>query len=259
MHRSVILTYHSLDDSGSRMSVRPPDFERQVDWIGRSGRTFTNVSSLIDGTAPPGAVALTFDDGISSVMDVALPLLACRDLRATIFPISSRLSMRTRWQDGSGALPSFRTVSEEDLRTLASRGWEIGSHTVDHACLVGADPAEIVASLIRSQRDLELMTGTRVRGLAYPNGCNSAHVRRAVESAGFDWALGTVPGPLSPKFDRFDIHRVNIGATTSPARFRAAFVPLIQAARRIPFHPRGRSDGHTHPLTNVTSEFEPCT
>jgi len=259
MLRSVILTYHSLDESGSHMSVRPSDFERQIEWISRSGRVFSDVSSLVNGTAPPGAVAVTFDDGISSVMDVALPLLASRGAPATVFPISSRLAMRIRWRDERGELPAFLTVSAQDLHTLATSGWEIGSHTVDHACLVDATHAQLIRTLTQSRRELEQMSGMRVRGVAYPNGCNSAYVRDAVQDAGFDWAVGTAPGTLGAKFDRFDIHRVNIGATTSPMRFRAAFMPLVQAARRMPLSPRSQSDGHTHPLSNETTEFTPCT
>ena len=55
---SAILTYHSLDDSGSVVSVSPEVFVSQMEWLSARGAP---VVPLAEVCRTPGAVALTFE------------------------------------------------------------------------------------------------------------------------------------------------------------------------------------------------------
>jgi peptidoglycan/xylan/chitin deacetylase (PgdA/CDA1 family) len=257
MADAVILTYHSIDASGSRISVAPDALERQLDIIAESGRVVTTVSGLLARPRGQRAIAITFDDGFASVAERALPALARRGLVATAFPISSRLGTRIRWRDGDD-LPALALMSANDVRGLAESGWEIGSHTPSHECLPDAPEGELAELLATSRADLEALGGGQVRGLAYPNGCHTAAVRRAAADAGFAWALSTTPGAVHPGSDPFDIPRVNIGPTTTTLRFRAAFSGIVQHGRRLGGGHRPDSRGHTHGAGVQVREFAAC-
>ena len=249
----TVLTYHAVDPTGSRLSVDPDAFRRQLDWLLRRGIALRTVSELLASDRP--GVALAFDDGFESVVTTAMPLLAERDVVATLFPIIGALDRRILWCDAGGALPRFRLMSRDAVVELACRGWEVGSHTLDHRCLVDLTDAELNETLADSRGALRDLTRQDVPLFAYPNGCHTERTRRAVAEAGYAWALSTAVGQVRDA-DRFRVRRVNIGRSTSPARFAAAFVPPVQAARRVLAGLASDASGHTHPVTSRTATYE---
>src|SRR6266511_1025697 len=70
---------------------------------------------VLDAVGDRPDVHLTFDDGNSSDVEIALPRLVERGLTAEFFPLAGRLGQRG-YVDRSG------------LRELARAGMEIGSH-----------------------------------------------------------------------------------------------------------------------------------
>src|SRR5436190_23997767 len=90
-HRETpILTYHSLDESGSVTSVRPQFFRKQMHSLARRGFVGISMSELLDGwddiaPLPARPVVLTFDDGFANLLDYAAPILSELGFRATIF------------------------------------------------------------------------------------------------------------------------------------------------------------------------------
>ena len=66
-----------------------------------------------------GAVSLTFDDGMASQLDRALPILAENDLHGTFY-------VNPRGTDWRGLLAPWKAV--------AGDGHEVGNHTVNHPC-----------------------------------------------------------------------------------------------------------------------------
>ena len=68
------------------------------------------------------AVVLTYDDAINEHLDNAAPLLDSLGLKATFYITGFSTSMQSR-------LP--------DWRNLATRGHELGNHTLYHPCVGG--------------------------------------------------------------------------------------------------------------------------
>jgi len=83
--RSAILTYHSLDDSGSVLSMPPSVFRRQMEFLASSS---IPVVPLDEAVRRPNCIALTFDDGFRNLLDHAIPVLDRLRLPATIFVVS---------------------------------------------------------------------------------------------------------------------------------------------------------------------------
>ncbi|HTV55021.1 MAG TPA: polysaccharide deacetylase family protein, partial [Terriglobia bacterium] len=110
------------------------------------------------------AVSLTFDDAMRSQLDNARPILKKHGIRGTFFVITG---------PGSSWLKRAR-----DWRQLAAEGNEIGSHTVNHPCLLERNfnsqkySREMMLREVReSSRAIIARVGAR-RGLtfAYPCG-----------------------------------------------------------------------------------------
>ena len=94
-----ILTYHSLDLSGSVVSVAPADFADHIACLADLGfRSITLRDAVLHrqrtGEWPTPAVVLTFDDGYANVHATALPILTRHRFVATIFVVSGHVGGR---------------------------------------------------------------------------------------------------------------------------------------------------------------------
>jgi peptidoglycan/xylan/chitin deacetylase (PgdA/CDA1 family) len=167
----AILTYHSIDDSGSVLSVPEGAFRSHVEWL-RSGvvrvvplRDLPSVGLDVD------AVAITFDDGLESFGTIAAPLLIEHGLPATVFVVSGLVGGPARWSGGVGHAPVFDLLEWSELRKLSHSGIiELGAHTVTHPCLPDLDDEVLEEEVLGSVRDIERETGRRPVAFAYPYG-----------------------------------------------------------------------------------------
>jgi peptidoglycan/xylan/chitin deacetylase (PgdA/CDA1 family) len=117
------------------------------------------------------------------------------------------------------------------LRELAARGVEIGSHTVTHAHLPQLSDAKLRREMRESRERLEDELGRPCRYLAYPFGEDDARVHAAARDAGYSAAY-TLSGPRRP-VDLHALPRVDVYRADGRARFAAKVSPLhgpLQAA-----------------------------
>ena len=84
----AILTYHSIDPSGSPISIDQPTFARHVAWLASGAARVVDVGELLTLSDQDDAVAITFDDGFANLRDQAWPLLREHDWPATVFVVS---------------------------------------------------------------------------------------------------------------------------------------------------------------------------
>jgi peptidoglycan/xylan/chitin deacetylase (PgdA/CDA1 family) len=110
------------------------------------------------------------------------------------------------------AIPTHLMMEPGEVRGLASRGMEIGSHTVSHPILARLEPSVAEAEISQSKHVLEGIIGARVTSFAYPNGrpsldYDSAHVEM-VRKVGFDAAVSTAWGCARPKSDPYQLPRI---------------------------------------------------
>jgi peptidoglycan/xylan/chitin deacetylase (PgdA/CDA1 family) len=250
----LVLCYHGISATWpADTAVRPDRLEEQLSRLvarGYRGSTFSEVL-----TAPPDrrSLAVTFDDAPRSVLTHAAPIMARLGLPGTVF-VPTAFPDAGRPMAWPGQAQWERTEHEnelacmswDDLRELAERGWEIGSHTRSHPRLTGLDDEELHDELRGSRADCEERLGRPCRSLAYPYSDVDARVVRAAREAGY-LVAGTVPRapttPLPLRWPRVGVSRTDTTRrlaariwrrrSLNGSRLEPALAAALRTARRV--------------------------
>jgi peptidoglycan/xylan/chitin deacetylase (PgdA/CDA1 family) len=234
-----VLCYHAVSDVwDDPLAVRPETLERQVAAAIRLGWRPAGVADVLAGRSR--ALHVTFDDAYRGILQV-LPSLERLGVRPTVF-------VCTDFADEGRSLDvplldhvppahhdELATLRWDELRELAERGIEIGSHTRTHPNLRELSTGELSEELTASRDRIESELGRPCRCLAYPYGQFDVRVRDAVERAGYDAAFGLAGiGPLGGPFG---ITRVEPssrdGTATLLVKGSPAWPLVSRALRRI--------------------------
>ncbi|MEI2720430.1 MAG: polysaccharide deacetylase family protein [Gemmatimonadales bacterium] len=226
----AILTYHSIDRTGSVISVTPEDFAAHVEWAASGAARVVSVEELLTLPDSTDAVALTFDDGLQSVATEAAPRLADRGLAATVFVVSDHAGHDNRWRGaGDARIPAQPVIGWDGLGRLAEAGWRIGSHTRHHPMLTRCSDAELEDELAGSATMIAKETGTPAVTFAYPYGDTDARVRAAV-GRHYRIACTTSYQPVSTRTDPLDVPRLDAWYFRGRAPFRDWGTPRFRRA-----------------------------
>lgn len=206
MNELLVLCYHSLsEDWQAETSVRPADFESHMEDLVRRGYRGATFSDALTAPRPGRTLVVTFDDAHASVLEYAVPVMERLGLPGTVFVVTDYPgAMRLLAWDGYDVWlgteyhDELRCMSWDDLRGLADRGWEIGSHTCTHSPLSGLDDERLADELQRSRATCESEIGVPCRSLAYPYGVYDDRVVRATRDGGYLFAATVDRGPTAP-------------------------------------------------------------
>src|SRR5260221_4361849 len=93
--RIPVLTYHSIDDTGSPVSVTARELRRQMRSLAAAGWRTVTLSELMsghdEGRWPARTFLLTFDDGYRNLLEHALPVAAECSFHGTVFVSTERV------------------------------------------------------------------------------------------------------------------------------------------------------------------------
>jgi peptidoglycan/xylan/chitin deacetylase (PgdA/CDA1 family) len=213
----AILTYHSVDPSGSPISIDAGVFRRQVTWLASGRVQVVNLAQLLRLSDETCAVALTFDDGFANFATEAAPLLRDRGLPATLFVVTDHVGRDNRWRGGGDAgVPALPLLDWDALGRLHEAGVTIGAHTRTHPRLTRLDRPMLEAELAGAAAEIERRLGERPETLAYPYGDVDNQVARAA-AACYQWACTTELRPLSNAESRFRLPRLDSWYLQDPA------------------------------------------
>lgn len=224
--RLPILVYHTIahPSEGARYPrncVRPEQFAAQVRALRRAGyRTITFAQYLEyragRGKLPRRPILITFDDGYATVFDVAYPVLQRAGFVATIFVVTGRINGTNTWDAEER---QQRLLSAEQIRVLHGAGFEIQSHTVNHARLTDVSAEVAFSELADARADLESMLGDPVRVICYPFAAHNAAVEKLAAAAGYELGV-TIRRRLNrDDTNPFALRRIAVTYRTSLARF----------------------------------------
>jgi len=209
-----ILTFHSVDDSGSVISLSPGEFGHVVEDLAEAGWRGCTVSEALAAWQKPSRhqrlVAFSFDDGYRNLLDAALPVMRGVGFTGTVFAVAGRCGGDNRWPGQPDSIPAMPLLDWPDLEALLAAGWEVGSHGLDHRALPALAPQELQGELEDSRALLEDRLATNVPLFAYPYGAHNDAVREQARNA-YDAACGTRLALASQNAVRhpFDLPRID--------------------------------------------------
>ncbi len=207
--RVPILTYHDLGDGPAPLSIRPARFRDHLRSLRASGWTTLSLPALADGVIrggwPDRSVFITFDDGLRSVADHALPALLGEGMTATVFVVAGAIR-----PGGDPPVLCGPAMDAAAIRDVAAAGLTVGAHGMTHRALGRLAPADQAREIQDSQRLLEDVLGAPVRSFAYPFGDAPAAARQLVREhydAGFGVTMGMASVRSAPEhLERIDAH-----------------------------------------------------
>lgn len=229
---AAILTYHSLDASGSVLSTPPDVFATQMHILVEGGVRVVPLADLprvaSERPASHPVVALTFDDGFRNVYEHALPVLVALGLPATVFVVTDYCGRTSSWPGQLAGLVQRPLLGWPEIREMARAGIAFGSHSRSHADLRRLDAGEIETEMIGSKGAIEDSLGQPVNTFAYPFGAEDARVRERAR-AHFSLACGTTLGYVGAGSDPFALERLDMYYFRRPALVRRLFAPDVRA------------------------------
>ena len=235
----AVLTYHSIDESGSPISVSPDQFARHVEWLAQSAVRVVPLEALRALPAEDHAVAVTFDDAFVNFHEVAWPILRAAAFPVTLFVVSGHAGGTNAWGGVSDpAIPTLPLMNWDALGRVAEEGVALGGHTVRHPRLSELDAGDAREEIHRCQEDIARHTGIRPTAFAYPYGDLDATVAEVAGEV-FDTAVTTrfaAFGPsedpmLLPRLDAFYFREGGVSDWGTP-RFER-FIAFRRGLRRV--------------------------
>ena len=218
-----ILFYHRVSDDRDELAVSPRDFRRQMDYLATESYRVVDVveaATLLDqGISCRRTVGLSFDDGFVDVAEQALPLLAERGFRATVFVAPAVV-------DGWASFGWYRSqppvLGWDEIVDLDREGTlRFEAHSLTHPNLLSLRDAAAWEEINGSKQTLEEHLEREVLAFSYPSGLFGVRERGLVAAAGFHVAVSCEPGCNSRGTDRLALRRRQIDRRDGLLDFRA--------------------------------------
>lgn len=198
----AILTYHSIDTSGSPISCHPDTFVRQVAWLASGRVRVTTIDELVQLPATVDAVALTFDDGFVNFRDEAAPRLLDHGFPVTVFVVAGLVGKSNVWDAGPRrTTPELPLLDWAALARLQEQGVTLGAHSQTHRSLTRLQASEVEDEARGCADRIQAAVGRRPTAFAYPYGHWNA-ASATVVAQHFQWGCTTdfrpLAGPAEP-------------------------------------------------------------
>lgn len=233
-----ILAYHSIDDSGSVISIPPGLFSKQAEWLASGEVQVVPLEDIQRSPPESHSVAVTFDDGFANFASVAWPELRERQLPVTLFVVADYVGRTNNWNPDSNIRP-LPLLGWDELGRLAEEGVTLGSHTRTHPDLTRLDASRMEDEVAGSTERIHRETGVRPQTFAYPYGRHNLSVAETVsrvyESActtELRFVQASDPTHLLPRIDMYYCRRHGKLETWESTGFRS-YIAVRHLLRRV--------------------------
>jgi peptidoglycan/xylan/chitin deacetylase (PgdA/CDA1 family) len=225
----AVLTYHSVDDSRSAISVSPAAFERHVRWLASGRVRVVPLDELARRPVDEDAVAITFDDAFVNFETCAAPRLAAHGLPVTLFVVTERAGATNDWTGRpEPGIPTLPLLDWRALERLAASGVTLGAHSRTHPDLTLLEAAALDDEIYGAAESLRTRLGQNPRAFAYPYGRYTPRVAERVAKA-FAWACTTELRPLRAAENPCLLPRLDLYYFQRPGQLEAWDTPTFRA------------------------------
>jgi peptidoglycan/xylan/chitin deacetylase (PgdA/CDA1 family) len=176
----LVLTFHSLDECPSPLCFPSGLLHELLGELAAASLPVLDLDELLLPTTRRG-VAITFDDGMRSVLTRGLPCLREHAAPAHLFLTTGAVGSDNGWPSQPADTPRFEMLHWTEIEQLHREGVRIDAHTASHPDLLTLEPDEIEDELEQSNLEIERRLGRKPRYFAYPYGRHDARVRRIAQ------------------------------------------------------------------------------
>ncbi|MDP3659122.1 polysaccharide deacetylase family protein [Phenylobacterium sp.] len=172
----AVITFHAIDDGPPPLSFPPQLFRRLVAALRANDIPILGLDELLQ----PGArgVALTFDDGMTSLAQNAAPVLKDFDAPAHLFLTTATAGGDNRWPGQPASAPLYQMMSWPQIEALPAAGVMIEAHTATHPDLRKLSDGQVEAEMEDADLTISARLGRAPRFFAYPYGYHDARIRK---------------------------------------------------------------------------------
>ena len=231
----MILEYHLIEAPEARWARTPANFRRDLERLYQEGYRLIGLNDYLDGkiALPSGTtpVILTFDDSSPGqfrfIEKNGRPEVDPESAVGILEPFAKEhpdFGLKATFYVLPGAKQPHKLFGQPEhekakLNYLATRGFEIGNHTLWHANLSKYQEDTVRGQIAQAQKWIQdLVPGYRLRTLALPMGAYPKKIEWATRGTvnGTSYqneailmvAGGPAPSPFSRNFDRFRLPRI---------------------------------------------------
>jgi peptidoglycan/xylan/chitin deacetylase (PgdA/CDA1 family) len=221
-----VLLYHSVDTSGSVISISPREFRVHMTHLKQNGYQTITLQSYVNylnkGEKPSDKmVVLTFDDGFKNNYAEVLPILLEYGFTGTVFVSTDFVGKTCTWEK-SRSIPDLPMLSWDEIREMRDFGIEFGSHSCSHKYLTRLSLDEIRTELRESKLIIEGEIKRPVRFFCHPYGDVSKDTQRIAKESGYAAAFGSLKyGSTNSKNDLYNLKRVGTARFSCLEDFQA--------------------------------------
>ncbi len=224
-----ILTYHSIDKSGSVISTSPETFRKQMQILGDADFNVISLKtlgkSLLENAAlPPKTIVLTFDDGFQNFYTTAFPVLNEYNFPATVFLITDYCGKFNDWSGNLPALERSKLMDWNEIKEISKNNIEFAAHSRTHPDLTKLNTDKAAREIVESKLTVEERLGTEVTDFAYPYGKYNLPVKQLTEKH-FRTACSTRLGKVQAGDDLFSLKRVDTYYLSNDRVFNSILSP----------------------------------
>jgi len=188
--------YHSIDDTGSTISISPQVFKKHLQYL--KNRGFETVSIQEYFSTPPSEnarkILITFDDGYQNLFSHALPILKEFSYTAVVLLVTDYVGKNPGWlvrdqklildkivsqwslsEKNKGVelkklnnISQFKLLSWEEIQEMKKEGMEFQSHSHTHPFASEISGEQVKLELEQSKSILEKTLGQKINAFGYP-------------------------------------------------------------------------------------------
>lgn len=213
-----IILYHRIDISpiNSQFYTPPAKFEEEMkllhDWGYTTITTELLIKAITEGAdLPPRPLIITFDDGHLNNYTTAFPIMQKYGFTGVLYIVANYMG-------------ADQYMNADQIKEMASAGWEVGSHSISHSDLTALEPERQRYEVVDSREILEAKLGMPVLTFSYPFGKSNSGIIDYAHFAGYVAGMS-----LGFTYDQgtsnlYTLQRRDIKGTYDVKQF-AAFLP----------------------------------
>lgn len=211
-NKRAVLVYHAVDEIGPprdplKINVNPRLFEKQIKYLSKSRDSYV----------------LTFDDGFESVYTNALPILRKYNMKAILFITTDFIDSKISFDRFFMYKYFPRPLTWDQIKTMYSDGFEVGSHSLTHGIMAGLDEKLCYEEASVSKDRIEKEVCCNVRCFSYPIGNKGSFndaTEKVLKKIGYERAYTNIMGMDNSAGEPFAIRRIRIYSSDNMFRFK---------------------------------------